>query len=108
MSNKISRAILFAIFFASVVLMAWTLLGGDPFSWLGNRTIDISTGSAIGIGIILAMALVYFLPTIVAASRQHQNGLPIFVVNLFLGWSLIGWVIALAWSLTAVTVQRQD
>ena len=41
---------------------------------------------------------VYFLPTLVAASRQHPDGWAIFVVNLFLGWTLIGWVVAFAWS----------
>lgn len=51
--------------------------------------------------ILTGAALVYLLPSIVAALRGHRNGAPVFVVNLFLGWTLIGWVVALAWSLMA-------
>jgi hypothetical protein len=39
---------------------------------------------------------------IVAAGRKHQSGNGILVVNLFLGWTVLGWVLALAWSLSAV------
>jgi hypothetical protein len=41
-------------------------------------------------------AIVYFLPTIVAKLRGADNAAPTFIVNLFLGWTLIGWVVALA------------
>lgn len=52
-------------------------------------------------GLFLLALSVYFLPTIIAASRWHPNLAAILVVDLFLGWSLIGWVVALAWSLSA-------
>ena len=42
---------------------------------------------------------IYFLPTIIAERKKKANVNSIFVVNFFLGWSLIGWVIALAWAL---------
>jgi hypothetical protein len=42
--------------------------------------------------------LFYFLPTIVAILREKHDRLSIFLLNLFLGWSLIGWVIALVWA----------
>lgn len=44
---------------------------------------------------------VYFLPAIVAVARHHKNAMSILVVDLFLGWTLVGWVVALAWSCTA-------
>ncbi|MBA4033548.1 MAG: hypothetical protein C0480_02935 [Bradyrhizobium sp.] len=40
----------------------------------------------------------YFLPCIIALNRGHQAAPPIFIVNLFLGWSLLGWVGALVWA----------
>jgi hypothetical protein len=46
------------------------------------------------IGIIIIFAL-YWLPSIVAAIRQANVG-PVIVVNLFLGWTFIGWVVSLA------------
>ena len=47
--------------------------------------------------ITLAM-LIYFLPSLIALLRQHKNKLAIFLLNLFLGWTIIGWVSSLVWS----------
>jgi hypothetical protein len=44
------------------------------------------------------MLFIYFIPTIVACSRNHTNALAIFILNLFLGYTLIGWVVALIWA----------
>lgn len=55
--------------------------------------------------VILVFLVVYFVPTFVAYGRQHHNRLPIFIANLFFGVTIIGYVIILIWSLTAV--QRQ-
>ena len=51
--------------------------------------------------ILVISALTYFLPTVIALARSHHNGFAIFLTNLLLGWTLIGWVIALIWSVTA-------
>jgi hypothetical protein len=48
---------------------------------------------------ILSLAL-YFLPTIIAVLRKKRNALAIFLLNIFLGWTFIGWVVALVWSVT--------
>ncbi|MBR4624292.1 MAG: superinfection immunity protein [Alphaproteobacteria bacterium] len=48
--------------------------------------------------LFLILAFVYFLPTIVAYSRNHTNALAILILNLFLGYTLIGWVVALIWA----------
>ena len=42
----------------------------------------------------------YFTPTYVAYQRQHSNIMPIFLTNLFFGFTGIGWVAALIWSMT--------
>ncbi len=42
--------------------------------------------------------LMYFLPTIVAFARSKRDTTSILLLNLFLGWTLIGWVIALVWA----------
>jgi hypothetical protein len=52
--------------------------------------------------VILGIAfVVYFLPSFIAGLRDHRQNGAIFIVNLFLGWTFIGWVIALAWSFTS-------
>jgi hypothetical protein len=52
-----------------------------------------------GVGIALFLLAVYFLPWIVANHRRHHNQAALFSLNLFLGWTLIGWVVALVWAL---------
>lgn len=49
-------------------------------------------------GLILVLILIglYFLPGIVASARGAKNAAPVWVIDIFLGWSLIGWVVALA------------
>ncbi len=56
----------------------------------------MSTETAILITIILIA--IYFLPTLVAQGKRNVGA--VFVLNLFLGWTLIGWVIALVWGCT--------
>lgn len=40
----------------------------------------------------------YFLPTLIAFLRNHKNKLAIFLLNLLLGWTVLGWVGSLIWS----------
>lgn len=51
--------------------------------------------------IALAVVAFYFLPALVASHRKHPNTNAITVLNLLLGWSLIGWVVALVWACSA-------
>jgi hypothetical protein len=46
----------------------------------------------------------YFVPTLIAAVRRHQSSSAIFVVNLIFGWTVLGWLIALIWSMSATNV----
>ena len=47
-----------------------------------------------GFGFVL-----YFLPAIIGFVRSKRDAVSILVLNLFLGWTAIGWVIALVWAL---------
>ena len=47
----------------------------------------------IGLGTVM-----YFLPSIIALARSKRDILAIFLLNLFLGWSIIGWIVALVWA----------
>ncbi len=46
--------------------------------------------------VFLLLAVLYFVPTIIAFARGVRNAGSVLVVNLFLGWTLVGWVVALA------------
>jgi hypothetical protein len=41
---------------------------------------------------------IHFLPAFIAVVREHRNAGMIFILNLLLGWTVIGWVILLVWA----------
>jgi CHASE2 domain-containing sensor protein len=65
-----------------------------------------------------AIVAVYLLPAFVAFKRRHRNRRAILVVNLLLGWTTIGWVVAMVWAfigdvvplppIAATLVSQQD
>ncbi len=59
------------------------------------RMQDFSCLDLIAITSIFA---VYFLPSFIAFSRDHKNKVAIFLLNLLLGWTVLGWVGSLVWS----------
>lgn len=56
-----------------------------------------------GLLFILICICIYFLPLIIAACRNIAGGpgFGVFMVNLFLGWTVIGWFTALIMACTA-------
>jgi hypothetical protein len=61
------------------------------------------SGVSIGTIVVLVGALfLYLVPAIIAASRAHHQAAAIVVLNIVLGWTALGWIGALVWSLTAV------
>jgi hypothetical protein len=57
---------------------------------LGSFYIHVS-----GPGALIILAL-YFVPSIVALARGVPNVGSVVVIDVFLGWTFIGWVVALA------------
>lgn len=56
---------------------------------------------AFGWLIFIIFLVPYFLPSIVAFSRGKDNAAAVFILNFFLGWTLIGWVVCLVWALSS-------
>ena len=52
------------------------------------------------IGALILIGL-YFLPGIVAQARGHKSAGGIAILNFFLGWTALGWIIALVWACSA-------
>ena len=42
--------------------------------------------------------VMYFLPSIIALAKSKRDLLAIFLLNCLLGWTVIGWVVALVWA----------
>jgi len=47
---------------------------------------------------IWAILVGYFMPAAVALARKKRNAASIMLLDLFLGWTVIGWIIALIWA----------
>lgn len=74
----------------------WLAIGVIIFA--GLSTVEHGDAGSAIIGI--ALFSVYFLPAIIANNRNHHNKGAVFALNLLLGWTLLGWIGALVWSLT--------
>ena len=51
-------------------------------------------------GLIMLCITIYFLPFFIAIVRDHKNRIAICLLNLFLGWTGLGWLGALIWAVT--------
>ena len=51
------------------------------------------------VGLVFILTI-YMLPTGIAMLRNKRNKLSIFSLNLLLGWTLVGWVVALVWGVS--------
>jgi hypothetical protein len=44
--------------------------------------------------IYFVVICLYFIPSLIAHRRKATNRSYVYAINLFLGWSFIGWIIA--------------
>jgi len=99
--NRVSRTLLgHSRAWKSKLLMAVTAPRDFSMILLAFNA-DPDLGSAIFSTIFLILILLvgfvlYFLPTLAARGKQCFGS--VLVLNLFLGWTLVGWVVALAWA----------
>jgi hypothetical protein len=56
----------------------------------------------------ILVVLIYFLPTAAAISVGNPYFQSVFVMNLFFGWTVVGWLAALAWGLRRPPVEAAD
>lgn len=57
--------------------------------------------------IVVVAGILYFIPYFNAKSRKHKSAGAIGALNLFLGWTLLGWLVALIWSYTGNTADPE-
>jgi Superinfection immunity protein len=60
----------------------------------------------LGVPFSLIGLALYLLPTIIAAARRSTSLVGIILVNILLGWTFIGWIVALVWSLAGQAQRR--
>ena len=88
--------------------------GANPMLWAIGfiaaivflmAAVDGSLGAGLAVGLVTFLAITgYLLPSIVAVKRDKHNALAIIWLNVLLGWTLVGWVVAMVWAVTKDTV----
>ena len=77
-----------------------TIIGGMVNS--NNTVLDSAGNTFLMIGILTSFSIfgliLYFIPSFVAEDRKHKNRGAIGLLNFFIGWTFIGWVICLVWA----------
>jgi hypothetical protein len=57
--------------------------------------------SVFGIACLVIFGIIFsFLPTITAFRKHHESRFAIMLTNIFLGWTIVGWFIAMFWSMS--------
>lgn len=72
---------------------------------LAAQTSEAPVSASLVVAAVVVFVF-YFVPTVVAVARQHPNTAPIVVVNVLLGWTLVGYAVALAWAFLAIDRDR--
>ena len=56
--------------------------------------------------VLLAAVVAYFLPAIVADSREREDAFALTIFNVLFGWTVIGWIAAFVWARHRVSDRR--
>lgn len=76
----------------------WLALGVIATSFIIGAAYGGSGGAILG---AMFAQFFYLLPAFLAYQRAHPQRHAIFLINLFLGWTAIGWIAALVWSVSS-------
>lgn len=79
---------------------------GTMVGWWDWNAVLWGVGSWL---MFIGMIVLYFVPTIIAVRRKHKSTGGIVALNILAGWTFVGWLIALVWSLSSaqqVVVQQ--
>jgi len=81
-------------------------LGFFVFFIIFIKTEDAGVFSALyGLLIIIFCVLLYILPELIAQRRNHLQRNAIWLLDILLGWTVLGWIIALIWSASATSAK---
>ena len=91
----------------NIAIVVWALIftssGGVALIFflraLLERKNELYGSGIIFFIICFILSFLYFLPTLVASERKHRNEVAIFVLNMLLGVTVLGWVGSLVWAL---------
>ena len=94
-----SSRVSYGILIGTTILVIWIILHSDDTkNFISNHKENMLP--LLGACVLLSIIPIYLLPWVVSVSNGHPSKTGIFVLNLFLGWTFIGWVVALVWAFT--------
>ena len=64
------------------------------YSWYWSNSSPV-----VSFLVMLLLSIVYFIPSALAFWRAHRSKVAILTLNILLGWTGIGWIVALVWAL---------
>ena len=85
------------MFFVRFVILAFIAAYSYGMGQIPSHELN-GFGKFMAFCFFVAAPALYLLPTYEAWTRQHPNLPAIALVNIFLGWSLLGWVVAVVWA----------
>jgi hypothetical protein len=47
----------------------------------------------------ILVGCLYFLPSIIAGLKRKKSIVSILIMNIFLGWTIVGWIVAFIWAM---------
>lgn len=56
--------------------------------------------------VFLAAVMLYLAPSIIADAREREDAFAVTMVNILLGWTVIGWFAALVWARHPISDRR--
>jgi type VI protein secretion system component VasK len=66
---------------------------------------EVILGESMFESLMAALIIVYFVPSADAWDRDHPKARTISLFNLLFGWTVVGWIAALAWARTDSPVE---
>ena len=70
---------------------------------------ELAGSMLVKIGIPVSLLLMlsgYLMPTIIAAKAGHPNLVIVVLINIFTGWTAIGWIVSMFWSVQVLGARR--
>ena len=90
--------------YSTVSALMWLLFfAAGAFSTVSPESNRFeSIGQSMFAYVFLQLGLyLYLLPTVISVRRQRPNRMAIFALDFLLGWTLVGWAVALSWALAS-------
>lgn len=81
----------------------WVFIVGFAFlcslASVSVTPIDSWTADSVLVLIPLLAVAIYFLPSLASSAARHPSFQAVFILNLLFGWTIVGWVVAILWTL---------